>query len=118
MGQVPTSASQEVQQVVSHLEIGHLTQEPFTPFPYTGIPELYPTRLTVTNSEIAILGIITQTKHGDLHTLCFSGGKYNNKLNNQTNKPPKKPYSFTVGSGLIKLMWILWIWEELILMKN
>lgn len=50
-----------------------LTHEPFTPFPYTDIPELYPTRLTVTNSEMAILGIITQSQHGDFHILYFCG---------------------------------------------
>lgn len=82
-----------MQQSASHLEAGH-TREPSPHFPYTEIPELYPTRLTVTNSEIAILGIITQTQHGDLHILHFSGCKYNNKLNNQTKQTTKKPLIF------------------------
>lgn len=72
-----------------------LTHEPFTPFLYPGIPELYPTRLTVTNSGIAILGIITETQHGDLHARHFSGGKYNNKLDNQTKQTTKKHYPYS-----------------------
>lgn len=85
LGRFPPEQPRRCSSLSPIWRLDKLTHEPFTPFPCTGIPD--PTRQLKTQ-KLQFWESLHKPNMVTCIYLIFYGGKYN-KLNNQTNKPPK-----------------------------